>query len=369
MNPLLILLGLFGLAAAGSGGGSSNTSSSASGITNTAQDTPPSNDMDDMPMSDDNMDTDMPMDDDGMSDMPMDHGDHDHGGMGDMPSDTAAYVDIMTFGMHHGTSSHTHHGALMGGRTAITTEALEAYNDLRAFLDLAPINDLEEIGEWAFANTLTNNTEPYGEDLKGVGLFYAMQGAKVAWIDDEKFDPQLLADIQREARLGEPDTVMELVEANGIDGFATYLKDNDMVDTFINTLKMEPHYGGWMHGRTHGWLKFADETGKDVAIAHDLNHLTVLSHDQTQPFMNDTFDWPQWPALDAPQADVANYFQSMVTLGDPRGEGIVLSMTESAGALLPEDMAMLMLEPAPDTMPLANNVTEDDATEAMPLPF
>ena len=54
---------------------------------------------------------------------------------------------------------------------------------------------------------------------------------------------------------------------------------------------MEPHYGGVMHGRTHGYLSI-----EGVAINHDVNHLTVLSWDQTQPFMNDTFDWPQWPA-------------------------------------------------------------------------
>lgn len=278
--------------------------------------------MDDMPMEDNG---DAGMDD--MPDMPMDdgmdHGDMDHGGMGDMPSETGAFIDITAFGIHHGTSSHTHHDSLMGGRTPITTEALEAYNDLRAFLDLEPITDLEEIGEWAFDNRLTNNEVPYGDDLPGVGLFYAMQGAKVGWIDDDNFDPQILADIQREARLGEPDTVMSMVEQFGLEGFAAYLEENDMVETFLNTLQMEPHYGGWMHGRTHGWLEFQDGSGENVAIAHDLNHLTVLSHDQTQPFMNDTFDWPQWPALDMPEADVANYFQSMVTLGDPKGEGIV----------------------------------------------
>ena len=54
-----------------------------------------------------------------------------------------------------------------------------------------------------------------------------------------------------------------------------------------------------------------------VAIAHDVNHLTVLSHDQMQPFMNDTWDWPQWPALEVSEARVLEYFQSMVVLGDP----------------------------------------------------
>ncbi len=111
-------------------------------------------------------------------------------------------------------------------------------------------------------------------------------------------------------------------QRNGHPDFKKSVESEGLVDTFMNTLKMEPHYGGWMHGRTHGFLEFDDDTGTPVAIAHDLNHLTVLSHDQTQPFMNDTFNWPQWPALDAPEEDVIDYFQSMVTLGDPKGEGI-----------------------------------------------
>ena len=35
--------------------------------------------------------------------------------------------------------------------------------------------------------------------------------------------------------------------------------------------------------------------------------------------MNDTFDWPQWPALDVSDAGVMEYYQSMVVLGDPVG--------------------------------------------------
>jgi endoglucanase Acf2/endonuclease/exonuclease/phosphatase family metal-dependent hydrolase len=44
-----------------------------------------------------------------------------------------------------------------------------------------------------------------------------------------------------------------------------------------------------------------------------------------QPFMNDTFDWPQWPALDVSDSGVIEYFQSMVVLGDPAGENLILS--------------------------------------------
>ena len=66
----------------------------------------------------------------------------------------------------------------MGGRTAITTEALEAYNNLRSFQQLEAVA-IEDVGRWAFKNQLTNNTTPSGNDLSGVGLWYAMQGAKV----------------------------------------------------------------------------------------------------------------------------------------------------------------------------------------------
>ena len=233
------------------------------------------------------------------------------------PPDSGNYTDITGFGDFHGTSSHTSTDTLAGGRTAITTEAHVAYNALRAFLG-QPSVELEPIGQWAFANSLTNNSEPYDQDIQGAGLYIAMQGAKVGWIRDDAFDPQILADIQRSAREGRADTVMTMVESYGHAGFGQYLEQNGLVDHFLNTLKMEPHYGGWMHGRMHGGLLIGN-----AATAHDVHHLTVLSHDQTQPFMNDTFDWPQWPALEVPESDVINYFQSMVLLGNPNGEGIV----------------------------------------------
>lgn len=230
------------------------------------------------------------------------------------------YIDITEFGSF-AANDHSELHSLHGGRTAITTEALVAYNGLRAFFGLAAV-DLPTVGQWAFDNTLTNNATAWQQDLQGVGLYYAMQGAKVAWIRDDAFDPQILADIQRTARLGSVDDVMAMVEAFGQDGFAEYLGEAGLVDEFVNTLKMEPHYGGWMHGRVHGWLPMPGDTGAQVAIAHDLNHLTVLSHDQTQPFMNDTFDWPQWPALDVPTQDVIDYFQSMLVLGTPLGDDL-----------------------------------------------
>ena len=220
------------------------------------------------------------------------------------------FVPITAFGSLGG-SQHTTHEELAGGRTAITTEALLAYNNLRAFLGLGEAS-LETVGRWAFSKGLTNNTSAWGDDESGVGLWYAMQGAKVGWIADSAFDPQLLADLQRAARLGEPDDVLELARRVDREGFIEHLQTTDGVDAFINTLKMEPHYGGWMHSRAHGWLAIHGD-----AIAHDLNHLTVLSHDQSQPFMNDTFNWPQWPALEVPHPVVIDYFQSMVTLSDP----------------------------------------------------
>ncbi len=255
------------------------------------------------------------------------HSTHDHA--------SGTYTNIEAFGVFHHSSSHTTDTELQGGRTPITTEAFEAYNGLRGFFGLSPV-DLETVGQWAFANTLTNNQTAWGDDLKGVGLYYGMQGAKVGWIADDEFDPMILADIQRTARQGDPADVMKMVQDHGHTGFAEYLHQSGLVDHFINTLKMEPHYGGWMHGRVHGWLPIDDESGAATAIAHDLNHLTVLSHDQTQPFMNDTFDWPQWPALNVPQEDVIEYFQSMVSLGDPRGEN-----------LFAEDIVVAPVDPAP----------------------
>jgi len=144
-----------------------------------------------------------------------------------------------------------------------------------------------------------------------------MQGAKVGWISDACYDPQILADIQRTARLGSSGEVMQMIEQFGHEGFADYLTTNQLEENFINTLKIKPHYGGWMHGRTHG---FRDIEG--VAIAHDVHHLTVLEWDQNEPFMNDTFDWPQWPALDVSDNTVINYFQGIVALGDPLSENL-----------------------------------------------
>jgi len=263
------------------------------------------------------------VDEGGMDHSSDDHSSHQHGDMGhaDMAHGTShassgLYQDINAWGNFHDSNHNSEHNELVGGRTAITTEALVAYNAVRAFAGLQPAT-IEQVGQWAFDNRLTNNSQAWGNDLQGVGLWYAMQGAKVAWIADETYDPQILADIQRTARLGNPDDVMQMVRAHGHTGFADFLQQNNLQESFINTLKMEPHYGGWMHGRTHGFLNI--ENG---AIAHDINHLTVLGWDQSQPFMNDTFDWPQWPALDVDDQTVINYYQSIVSLGNPLADNL-----------------------------------------------
>jgi hypothetical protein len=244
-----------------------------------------------------------------------------------MPSNSGPYTDIMTYGMFHG-SSHTGMDALEGGRTAITTEAVVAYNDLRRFAGLAPTT-IDDVGRWAFANSMTNNAEAWGTDVQGVGLYYAMQGAKVGWIADGKYTPQVVADIERAARLGSADEVMAMVAKYGHVGYAKYLTDNGYQTAFINTLKMEPHYGGWMHDRANGRLII-----DGAATAHDVNHLTILSHDQTQPFMNDTWDYPQWPALNVPNKKVIEYFQSMVALGDPRGTNLTALDSPTTAAVM-----------------------------------
>ena len=231
------------------------------------------------------------------------------------------YMDMGVWGKFHGSNNNSRLYEMVDGRTPITTEAMVAYNNLRGFLGLSSL-EYEQVGQWAFNEALTNNSQWWGNDLKGVGLYYAMQGAKVGWVTDENYYPQFFADIQRTARrVCDPYEmkiqVLDMARQVDIDGYIEYLEANGMVDAFINTIKMEPHYAGWMHGRCHGFRNM-----EGVAINHDLNHLTVLSWDQMQPFMNDTFDWPQWNALDVSDSGVIDYFQSMVILGDPDDDNL-----------------------------------------------
>ena len=277
-----------------------------------------------------------------------DHAGHDHS-MHQHAASAGAYTDINSWGNFHSSNHNSEHNELVGGRTAITTEALKAYNGLRAFAGLDAVG-VEAVGEWAFANGLTNNSQAWGNDTKGVGLWYAMQGAKVGWIADQAYGPQILADIQRTARLGSQDDVMDMVREFGHEGFANYIEQSGLRETFINTLKMEPHYGGWMHGRTHGFLDI-----EGVAIAHDINHLTVLGWDQDQPFMNDTFDWPQWPALDVSDPTVINYYQGIVALGDPLAQN--LEALSSPGAINQQPQSIPPINPIlPDAQPIETDL-------------
>ena len=288
-----------------------------------------------------------PMSEHGMGNHGMNHG-----------SSSGDYIDINTWGSFHGSNHNSEQNELVGGRTAITTEALLAYNGLRDFAGLAPAS-IEAVGSWAFENGLTNNSQPGGNDLQGVGLWFAMQGAKVGWIADASYDPQILADIQRTARLGSSGDVMQMIEQFGHEGFANYLTTNQLEEHFINTLKMEPHYGGWMHGRTHG---FRDIEG--VAIAHDIHHLTVLGWDQNEPFMNDTFDWPQWPALDVSDNTVINYYQGIVALGDPLSENLE-NFAGSASRSDPETVQSDPLTGAPLEVQVSGDLWEGGFTASM----
>ena len=107
---------------------------------------------------------------------------------------TSDFIDITQWGSFHGSNHNSEHTELVGGRTPITTEALVAYNGLRAFAGLKPVA-IKDVGRWAFKEGLTNNAKAWGNDLQGVGLWYAMQGAKVGWIADSAFKPELLADL------------------------------------------------------------------------------------------------------------------------------------------------------------------------------
>ena len=111
-----------------------------------------------------------------------------------------------------------------------------------------------------------------------------------------------------------------------------------------------------MQGRTHGFLDI-----EGVAIAHDINHLTVLGWDQEQPFMNDTFDWPQWPALDVSDPTVINYYQGIVSLGNPLAQN--LEALPNPGSINPEPQPI----PLPGPILPAPQPDETDLLTGEPL--
>ena len=127
-----------------------------------------------------------------------------------------------------------------------------------------------------------------------MGLYYAMQGAKVGWIADDKYDPQIVADIERTARLGSADDVMAMVAEHGHEGFADFLMDNGYDQAFIDTLKMEPHYAGWMHDRAQGKLSIEGSPPRMTSITSQCSAMTSCSRS------NDTWDWPQWRRSTSP---------------------------------------------------------------------
>ena len=116
---------------------------------------------------------------DGHDDMPMDdHDGHDHMAP---PASSGEFIDITTWGTFHDSNNNSHDHELVGGRTAITTEAMDAYNNLRAFLGLSALT-IDDVGEWAFAEQLTNNAQPYGDDIQECWPLLCHAGCK-SWLD------------------------------------------------------------------------------------------------------------------------------------------------------------------------------------------
>ena len=62
--------------------------------------------------------------------------------------------------------------------------------------------------------------------------------------------------------------------------------------------------------------------------------------------MNDTFDWPQWPALEVSDSGVIEYYQSMVTLGNPVGQ----NMESAPAPVVPPVDDTLVAPPVDDTL-------------------
>ena len=54
---------------------------------------------------------------------------------------TSGFIDITQWGSFHSSKRNSKHNELVGGRTPINTETLVAYNGLRAFAGLKPVED------------------------------------------------------------------------------------------------------------------------------------------------------------------------------------------------------------------------------------
>ena len=110
------------------------------------------------------------------------------------------------------------------------------------------------MGRWAFANSLTNNAQAWGDDVKGVGLYYAMQGREGRLDRRRQVQP---AD-RRRHRTHRPAGIDRRRHGDGGQvrppGFAQYLTDNGYVTAFVDTLKMErTTAAGCMIAPTAGW--------------------------------------------------------------------------------------------------------------------
>ena len=77
------------------------------------------------------------------------------------------YTDINSWGSFHGSNHNSEHNELVGGRTAITTEAMEAYNGLRAFAGLEAVG-MEAVGKSPFADCFNTNSFKSGESTQAV---------------------------------------------------------------------------------------------------------------------------------------------------------------------------------------------------------
>ena len=250
--------------------------------------------------------------------------------------------------------------AVYQGRGPINTSAHLAYNNLRNFLGLSSLT-LSAIGEHAYKNGMTNNSWQQwvvssGFD-KGVGMYYSMQGAKIGWIkplsqlpaDKQNFDAisNVFIDLQIYAR-DYPNTtqngfnefryqnengtvtganktydevktfVLNTVATYGHTGFSDYLQADTVnrLNPFISTLRMEPHYAGYMHSKVHGGSNVPNtsKNGSDYTV-HSVNHFTVTDFNHTVQNRNDGFVWAQCqPQDNCNIAGFINYFHNILLL-------------------------------------------------------
>ena len=133
-----------------------------------------------------------PMDDhdghDGHDDMPMDdHDGHDHMAP---PASSGEFIDI---DMGHSMTRITTL-TIMSWLEAAQPSQRPWTHTTTCVHSLAFQRLLMTLVNGRLLSNLQTMLSP-GNDIKSVGLWYAMQGAKVGWIAQDKYDPQILADI------------------------------------------------------------------------------------------------------------------------------------------------------------------------------